>query len=216
MSAGEGLLLVPVGNQLFAYKFDNFGKWQFVPTKPCRLLDTRKTHNPIQAGTSQNFNVPQLGGCNIPTTATAYSLNVTVAPHGSLGYLTVWPTMEAQPTVSTMNSDGRVKANAAIVPAGYNDNISVYASNTTNVILDINGYFTPPASGTLQFYPMTPCRVVDTRSANGPLGGPRLATNGTRDFPIESSSCIPAGSLHRPTHSTSPWCRIQPGSRWAI
>ena len=194
LSAGEGLLLVPVTHQLFAYKFDNFGKWQFVPTPPCRLLDTRQTHNPIQGGTSQDFDVPQLGGCNIPSTATAYSLNVTVAPHGSLGYLTIWPTMEAQPTVSTMNSpDGRVKANAAIVPAGYDDNISVYASDTTDVILDINGYFTPAASGTLQFYPMTPCRVVDTRNANGPLGGPRLAANGTRDFPIESSSCIPSG-----------------------
>lgn len=193
LSAGEGLLLVPVTDQLFAYKFDYFGKWQFVPTKPCRLVDTRQTHNPIQGGTSQNFDVPELGGCNIPSTATAYSLNVTVVPHGTLGYLTVWPTMEAQPTVSLMNSDGRVKANAAIVPAGYNDNISVYASDTTDVILDVNGYFTPAASGTLQFYPMTPCRVVDTRGANGPLGGPRLAAKGTRDFPIESSSCIPSG-----------------------
>ena len=96
-----------------------------------------------------------------------------------------------------MNSDGRVKANAAIVPAGYNDNISVYASNTTNVILDINGYFTPPASGTLQFYPMTPCRVVDTRGANGPLGGPRLATDGTRDFPIEDEQLHPCRSHSR-------------------
>ncbi len=194
MSAGEGLLAFSAGTELFVYQFDNFGKWQFVPTKPCRLLDTRQTHNPIQAGTSQDFDIPQLGGCNIPATATAYSLNVTVAPHGSLDYVTVWPTMEAQPTVSTMNSpDGRVKANAAIVPAGYNDNISVYASDTIDLILDINGYFTPAASGTLEFYPMTPCRVVDTRNAKGPLGGPRLAANGTRDFPIESSSCIPAG-----------------------
>jgi hypothetical protein len=93
-----------------------------------------------------------------------------------------------------MNSyDGRVKANAAIVPAGYQDNVSVYASDTTDVILDINGYFTPPASGTYQFFPLTPCRVIDTRNPVGPLGGPRLEANSMRDFPVRMSSCIPSG-----------------------
>ena len=194
LAAGNGLLVVPAGSQLVAYQFTNFGHWQFVPTTPCRLVDTRQTHNPIQGGTTQNFNIPQLGGCNIPSSATAYSLNVAVVPHGTLGYLTVWPTGEQQPTVSTMNSyDGRVKANAAIVPSGYQDNISVYATDTTDVILDINGYFTPPASGTYQFYPLTPCRVIDTRNPVGPLGGPRLEANSMRDFPVLMSSCIPSG-----------------------
>ncbi len=60
---------------------------------------------------------------------------------------TIWPTGAAQPVVSTMNSlDGRFKANAAIVPAGYQGAVSVYVSNTTNVILDINGYFTTPGA----------------------------------------------------------------------
>ena len=47
-----------------------------------------------------------------------------------------------------MNStDGRVKANAAVVPAGYQGAVSVFVTDTTNVILDIDGYFAPPASG---------------------------------------------------------------------
>jgi hypothetical protein len=37
---------------------------------------------------------------------------------GFLNYLTLWPTGQTQPYVSTLNSDGRVKANAAIVLAG--------------------------------------------------------------------------------------------------
>ncbi len=142
----------------------------FSAATPCRLVDTRKTGNPIAGGTSQNYTVPQLGGCNIPTTAAAYSLNVTVVPHGTLGYITIWPTGEAQPTISTMNSlDGRIKANAAIVPAGTNGAVSVYVTDTTDVILDIDGYFAPAAVPTLQFYPLTPCRVVDTRNADGPI-----------------------------------------------
>ena len=147
--------------------FQVLGPLQLVPVTPCRLVDTRQTHNPILAGTSQSFTVPQLGGCHIPTSAAAYSLNVTVSPHGTLAYLTIWPTGEIQPYASTMNStDGRIKANAAVVASG-NDAVSVYASNTTDVILDVDGCFAPPASGTFQFYPLTPCRIVDTRGGDG-------------------------------------------------
>ncbi len=112
--------------------------------------------------------------------------------------MTIWPSGEAQPVASLMNSlDGRIKANAAIVPAGTNGAVSVYVSDTTNVILDIDGYFSSPrgASGspTLQFYPLTPCRVVDTRNANGELGGPFLQANHERDFRVLESTCIPQG-----------------------
>jgi hypothetical protein len=193
MGAGAGLLVVPAGSQLTAFQFDNFGAWQFTPVTPCRLIDTR-SGDPIQGGTSQSFDLPQLGGCNIPASATAYSLNVTVSPHGSLGYLTVWPTGEQQPSASTMNSpDGRVKANAAIVPAGYDDGLSIYASDTTDVIVDIDGYFSPPSANTYQFYTLPPCRIVDTRGVNGALGGPYLQGQQARDFPVLTSSCIPAG-----------------------
>jgi YVTN family beta-propeller protein len=165
-----------------------------IPITPCRLVDTRQTGNPIQGGTSQSFTVPQLGGCSIPNSAVAYSLNVTVAPHGPLGYLTIWSTGQSQPLVSTLNSpDGRTKANAAIVPAGASGAVSVYVTDTTDVILDIDGYFTAPGSGTLQFFPLTPCRLVDTRGADGQLGGPRLPAQMERNFPLLMSSCIPSG-----------------------
>ena len=164
---------------------------QFVPATPCRLVDTRNTGGAISGGTSRSFTVPQLGSCDIPSSAQAYSLNVTVVPHGPLGYLTIWPTGESQPTVSTMNSpDGRVKANAAIVPAGTAGAVSVFVSNTSDVVLDINGYFTAPTSSTLEFYPLTPCRVIDTRNANGDLAGPFLSGGTPRDFPVLESSCL--------------------------
>jgi len=45
------------------------------------------------------------------------------------------------------------------------------------------------------FVAMSPCRVFDTRNANGPYGGPRLVANVTRNFDIDSGPCtgIPAG-----------------------
>ena len=90
-----------------------------------------------------------------------------------------------------MNSpDGRTKANAAIVPAGSpSGSVSVYVTDTTNVILDINGYFTTSGSSTLEFYPLTPCRLVDTRGPDGDLGGPYLQGRQERDFPVLNGSC---------------------------
>ena len=173
----------------------------FVPVTPCRIADTRNPNGPfggpaIAGGASRDFFIAS-GGCGIPATAVGYSLNVAVVPHGTLGYLTLWPSGQSQPLVATLNSiDGRVKSNAAIVPAGSSGAVSVYATDTTDVILDINGYFVPTANtGALAFYPLTPCRVADTRNAAGPLGGPSLTAQGTRSFPIQASSCgLPANA----------------------
>jgi uncharacterized repeat protein (TIGR03803 family) len=173
--------------------------YQFVTVTPCRLIDTRQTGGPIQGGTFRTFPIPQEGGCNIPATATAYSLNVSVVPQGGLGYLTMWPAgVDLRPVVSTLNSvDGRIKANAAIVPAGTSGAVNVYVTQTTNVILDINGYFAPVSASTLAFYPLTPCRVADTRHSSYPQGlGPPFLTGGQeRQFPIlnATTTCnIPA------------------------
>lgn len=164
---------------------------QLVTVTPCRLVDTRQTGGPILGGMSRSFTVPGLGGCNIPSTAGAYSLNVTVVPQGPLGYLTIWPTGQSQPTTSLLNStDGRIKANAAIVPRGTSGAVSVYVSNTSNVILDIDGYFEPPASGTYQFYPLTPCRIVDTRNGDGGM----LRAGVERDYSIPGNCSVPSNA----------------------
>jgi hypothetical protein len=141
------------------------------------------------AGTERDFPVP-LSACGIPDSATAYSLNVTVVPRGYLDYLTIWPTGQSRPNISLLNSgDGRNKANAAIVPAGVNGAISVYVTNKTDVVLDIDGYFTPATASTLALFPLTPCRVADTRWSQGPLGGPALLPNQPRIFPVLASDC---------------------------
>ncbi|MGA1990859.1 MAG: hypothetical protein ABSH46_07345, partial [Bryobacteraceae bacterium] len=94
-------------------------------------------------GSTRSFTIPA-SACSVPSTAAAYSLNVTVVPDGVLYYLTAWPAGSSQPLVSTLNSfDGSVVANAAIVPAGTNGAVSIYVTNPTQVILDINGYFAP-------------------------------------------------------------------------
>jgi len=187
---------------------------QFVTLPPCRVVDTRGANGtfggpPLQGNQARSFPLAEGDNpCGIPANAVAYSLNVTVVPPGRLSYLTIWPTGQGQPIVSTLNSpDGRTKANAAIIPAGTsNGSVSVFVTNPTNVLLDINGYFIPAGSGTLAFYPVSPCRVVDTRGANGDLGGPYLLGHHERDFPVLESSCgLPnTANLFVPFFTTKP------------
>ena len=179
---------------------------QFIPMTPCRLVDTRPDRGgsgPIQGGTARTFNLPQLAQsasppCESLASAAAYSLNVSAVPQGPLGYLTVWPDGLTRPLIATLNSlDGRIKANAAIVAAGDNQSIDIYATNTTDVVLDIDGYFAPlPNPSALAFYTLTPCRVIDTRNPDGDLGGPYLQGHQERDFPVlEATACnIPSSA----------------------
>ena len=178
---------------------------QFVPATPCPGGGTpvNPTGNlagrrSAAAASATLVSLTMLAAAS-PATAAAYSLNVAVVPHGGLGYLTMRPTGQDQPLVSTLNSlDGRIKANAAIVPAGANGAIRIFASNTTDVVLDIDGYFlAAPDPSAYAFFPLTPCRVADTRTTKGPLGGPYLYGGQQRDFSVlAATSCgIPNSAI---------------------
>ncbi len=172
---------------------------RFVTVTPCRLIDTR-----TDSGFTGQFGAPFLfagvprdfalaaGNCNIPGDARAYSLNITVVPLEALAFLTAWPAGQQQPLVSTLNAaDGSIVANAAILPAGAGGAISLFASDASDVVVDVNGYFVDSTrADALAFYPLSPCRIVDTRSANGLFGGPSIPGDGpARDFPIPSGPC---------------------------
>ena len=175
----------------------------FYVATPCRVADTRGPTGQFGGpsmfpGQGRDFPLPS-GSCGIPLGATAYSVNVTAVPQTKfLAYLTTWPTGSPQPLVSTLNSwTGTVVANAAVVPAGSNGSISVFVKDPADVILDIDGYFGQPGNpGALAFYPVDPCRLVDTRSAAGPFGGPEMEAATTRSFAIPAGGCsIPSTAV---------------------
>ena len=69
----------------------------FIPVTPCRVADTRLNTlglfgAPSLAANSTRTLVMSNSSCNIPLIAAAYSVNVTVVPHGYLDFLTVWQT----------------------------------------------------------------------------------------------------------------------------
>ena len=176
----------------------------YVAITPCRVVDTRNANGPfggppLRGGVMRTFTIPDNSDCNIPNYGPmpiAYSLNFTAVPHGRpLGYLTVWPAGDSQPPLySTLNSyDGRTKANAAIVPAGDYGAINVFATDDTDLVIDISGYFKSASdpSPPLAFYKLTPCRIADTRDKNEPpgFGPPHLFAGVERDFSVMAASC---------------------------
>ncbi len=186
---------------------------RFVPLAPCRVLETRPEYNYqgrigpfgppfFAAKETRVVPLPQSTVCRIPASAKAYVLNVTLVPRGRADFLTIWPTGEDQPSVWTVRSpDGLVVANSAIVRAGPFGSLSVYSSDNTDLILDIAGYFTGSTDVPgFVYYPLSPCRVVETRSIMrptfGPFGPPSMATGETRHFHFPSSPyCqVPSGA----------------------
>jgi hypothetical protein len=50
------------------------------------------------------------------------------------------------------------------------------------------------ADGPFDYHTVMPCRLADTRNANGPAGGPILEHGVTRPFPAQGTCGIPVGA----------------------
>lgn len=58
-----------------------------------------------------------------------------------------------------------------------------------------SGFFYGPSPSSTRLYTITPCRVLDTRNTNGPLGGPALSGGGAqRVFTVTGTCGIPASA----------------------
>ncbi len=67
------------------------------------------------------------------------------------------------------------------------------AGNPTDLIIDVNGYFAPASLGASTLFPLTPCRIADTRTSQtftGAFGPPSLTGYVGRDFPLATSPCL--------------------------
>jgi hypothetical protein len=107
---------------------------------PCRVIDTRTAGGAFSGVKTVNV---EGSTCAPPSNAQGYVFNATVVPSGVLNYLTLWPNGETQPVVSTLNApDGAITSNMAIVPTT-KGSVNGYATNSTNLILDLSSYFAP-------------------------------------------------------------------------
>ncbi len=138
---------------------------KYAPRNPVRILDTRTTGGPITAGALRDLQIT--GQNDVPADATAVVVTLTTVGSTNGGYITAFPTGTTRPATSNINfTTGAILSNQAIVPIGTGGKISLYNfSGTSNVIVDLAGYYSPTATKT--FHPLSPVRLKDTRLNNG-------------------------------------------------
>ena len=139
----------------------------FYPVTPCRVADTRGNgksgafgppsmsggHNSRLSDSSQRLRHPRqraglLAECHRGAAGTIDLPDHVADRAGAAGGLHAERLFDAE-----WRLPGNVVANAAIVPAGTNGSVSVFVSDTSDVIIDVNGYFAPPATGGLGLLP---------------------------------------------------------------
>ncbi len=146
----------------------------YVALSPIRALDTR-TVGSAAFGAGETRAVPVLGVggvTGVPAAdVEAVVMNVTSTGASAGSFLTVWPSGTVQPNVSNLNTEpGTDVPNLVIAQPGADGRVNVYNDGgTTHVVVDIMGYFNSDSN----YVPVTPGRVLDTRTslgATGPLG----------------------------------------------
>ncbi len=123
----------------------------FVAMLPCRVVDTRTGDGftgafgppSLIGGVSRTFPILSSTTCTISTEAQAYSFDITVVPAGPLAYVTAYPTGQPAPiaAIAVESPQGTLTSNTGIIPAGSKGSIDVYASNPTDLVIDITGYY---------------------------------------------------------------------------
>jgi hypothetical protein len=144
---GTGACVVTLdGAKSVEATFDLSGGTGFYTLAPCRMADTRGAAGPaLGANTTRTF--PVAGICDVPSTAKAVAINVTVTGATDAGNLRLYPAGGAVPPTSAINFvASRTRANNAVIPLGTGGEMSVrcnMSSPTGHVdfVLDVTAYF---------------------------------------------------------------------------
>jgi len=167
------------------------------PVTPIRLVDSRIAvglPTKLTAGVPQSFPVTDTMG--LPDQITAVTANVTVVLATAAGSVYLGPDAIARPSTATVSFNKNDNtAFGSTIAVGEDGTISatyMAASGTTNLVVDITGYFTPGASGDT-YHPVSPVRLLDTRSKNGLSG--KFKINTPRTLQVTGRGGIPASAV---------------------
>lgn len=162
----------------------------FVPIAPCRLADTRPGQGypalgstPLSGLSPRNLAVAGL--CGVPSgLAQAFSLNVTAVPaSGTLGgYVVLYPNPATPvPLVAslTWSAGAAYQTAAVIVAASHDGSVNVAANFTSDVVVDINGYYAPPTDSSDNTALGSNTLTGSSGDDNTAVGYQALANNGS-------------------------------------
>jgi Cysteine-rich secretory protein family len=162
---------------------------QFQPMVPFRLLDTRLGDVGGRLAAGVDIRIHVAGSGSILADATAVSANFIMVDPSTSGHLTVYPCGGSRPVVATLNyGAGRIVANQAIIGLDPNGDICVSAHSNGDLVIDVNGVFRGLASD--KATPLTPARIMDTRTFHGGAG--RFGVGTTVELPVRGFGGVPA------------------------
>lgn len=152
------------------------GAGLFNSVAPERIVDTRPGTNTAYSGDAvgpgKPLTVQVSGAGGVPSGgAEAVVVNVTAVDATTAGYLTVYPAGAAPPATSNVNfTAGAAVPNQDIVELSSAGQITIASSSTTDVLVDVAGWYSDGNSGSdtgLAYHPTAPTRALDTRSGTG-------------------------------------------------
>jgi hypothetical protein len=179
----------------------------YYPVAPTRVVDTRPgCEGPVGTVSSRAAYTYQIAGKSVggvtpvPTGAIAITANVTVAGETAAGWLYLGPTIESQPTTSTINFlKGDARANGVTVALSPEGTLRVWygasSSATLHLIIDVTGYYLAGTAGA-GYVAFGPHRVLDTRAGSGVPGltGP-FTTGHHRVIQIAGVAGLPSSGI---------------------
>jgi glucose/arabinose dehydrogenase len=165
---------------------------RYASLTPARLIDTRELDVPgsneftlVTQGGVGLVTAPVAGRRGVPVDAQAVALIVTgiSARAAGAGHVTVYPGGGAFPPTSNLNVNGGgdVRPNLVVVPVGGDGTIALRLSNTSDVVVDVAGYFRTTTSSGGLYHVVTPSRQLDTRT---PPPGQPLGIGGARELAV--------------------------------
>ena len=184
---------------------------RYVPLTPARILDTRDGTGGIAGavGPGSTTTVQITGQGGVPVTGvTAVAMNVTVTQPTGDGYLTLYPTGTTRPLAANLNfTPGKTVPNLVVVKLGTNGRVDMFNSaGSTHVIYDVTGYFSDdPTGDDGRYVPLTPARILDTRSSVrlGPGASLDLQVSGQGGVPVTGAEAVVMNVAVTNTTSTS-------------
>lgn len=136
-------------------------------TSQSRLIDTRVT------GGRGSGNLSVALPKTAPPDVQALVVTLTSVDAAGPGFMTAHPAGSDRPTASMVNTDelNRTRASLAVIPVTSRGFV-IYRHTTTDVIVDVWGWFTGPSappSGDGLYVPSGPTRVWDSRLSHDPV-----------------------------------------------
>jgi len=177
------------------------GAFHAVP--PTRVLDTRVGTGDVPAvrlGAGATLDVQITGRAGIPSSGvSAIVLNATITGTPGDGFLTLYPTGSPRPFASNLNwVAGDTVANLVEVGLGDGDRVTVFVSSAAHVVFDVAGYVATPAASLGPdglFVPVTPTRLLDTRTGTGIDGIGPLTSGGQLSFQVTGRGGVPPSGV---------------------